>query len=143
MCTIRQRCEKMLLLSLTAMQVYKADSITENLATFDHFFLCNRLFLLNLAAIYTTGFECPDNDSIIPELRYMLSGVSEIYTAYNNSFLQHPLPKEYLALYEKLEGFVNNQPASIRQFDHFDAYQGLYQSPVCAFNQQIYQELQR
>jgi cytochrome c peroxidase len=43
----------------TASETYLTDSITAQLNDYHHFFLCNRLHLLNLAAIYTTGFECP------------------------------------------------------------------------------------
>ena len=55
--------------SLVAIQTFEADSITTQLDTYHHFFLANRLYLLNLATIYTTGFECPDTANIIPELR--------------------------------------------------------------------------
>jgi cytochrome c peroxidase len=47
-------------MSVKAMDTYTADSITRVLNTPEHFYYANRLFLLNLAAIYTTGFECPD-----------------------------------------------------------------------------------
>jgi cytochrome c peroxidase len=73
--------KNLILPSIKVIEVYRADSVTKNLNTFDHFFLANRLFLLNLAAIYTTGFECPNNDSIIPELRAMINDVADINTA--------------------------------------------------------------
>ncbi len=57
---------------ISAIETYKADSVSNHILTFDHFYLCNRLFLLNLASIYTTGFECPDTNNIIPELKLML-----------------------------------------------------------------------
>src|SRR5690606_7042708 len=44
-------------LSIDGIATFEADSITSNLGKADHFFLANRLYLLNLAAIYTTGFE--------------------------------------------------------------------------------------
>ena len=69
-----------------AINTFEADSITSQLNTFSHFFLANRLFLLNLAAIYTTGFECPDTNHVIPELHSMLEGTKEIYNGYNQSF---------------------------------------------------------
>ena len=46
--------------SINATETFGADSITSELKTYQHFYLCNRLFLLNLSSIYTTGFECPD-----------------------------------------------------------------------------------
>ena len=76
-------------ISSDALTTFRQDSITGQLDTAANFFLCNRLYLLNLAAIYTTGFECPNNDNIIPELRSMLSGVKDIYTVFNQTF---PLP---------------------------------------------------
>src|ERR1700676_3814486 len=42
--------------SQEAIKTFEADSITSQLNSNSHFFLANRLFLLNLAAIYTTGF---------------------------------------------------------------------------------------
>ncbi len=69
--------------SIDASRTYVADSITNELKTHHHFFLANRLFLLNLAAIYTTGFECPDTSRIIPELRSMMKDVTGIYTSYS------------------------------------------------------------
>jgi len=61
-----------------ALNVFRADSITSFFQRPDHFFFANRLFLLNLAAIYTTGFECPDSARVIPELCYMLRAVNGI-----------------------------------------------------------------
>ena len=72
--------------SIIASETYTADSITGQLRSHQHFYLCNRLFLLNLAAIYTTGFECPDTASIIPELINMLKQTKQLYTSYNKSF---------------------------------------------------------
>src|ERR1700681_3061727 len=74
-----------------AIKTFEADSITGQLNSYSHFFLANRLFLLNLAAIYTTGFECPDSNHIIPELRSMLKGTKDIYLYYNRSFPETPL----------------------------------------------------
>jgi cytochrome c peroxidase len=83
-------------LSAEATKRYATDSIKNVLKSHHHFYLCNRLLLLNLAAIYTTGFECPDVNLIVPELRSMLRDVSEIYQAYNKSFPDYPLTSEYL-----------------------------------------------
>lgn len=105
--------------AVQAMEVYEADSIVVHIKEFHHFFLCNRLFLLNLAAIYTTGFECPDTEKIIPELRLMLNEVSEIYTSFNQSFSETPLDEKYLNLYKNMTAFVNAQPEDYEKFDHF------------------------
>src|SRR5690606_21123046 len=58
--------------SIDSLQVFKSDSVTALLKEPDHFFYANRLFLLNLSGIYTTGYECPDTGRIIPELGLML-----------------------------------------------------------------------
>jgi cytochrome c peroxidase len=50
--------------SVEALNTFKADSITTQLDSYHHFFLANRLFLLNLAALYNTGFECPSRTAI-------------------------------------------------------------------------------
>jgi cytochrome c peroxidase len=128
--------EQLVRLSVTALNTFKADSITRQLDTFDHFFLCNRLYLLNLAAIYTTGFECPDYKNIIPELRGMLQSVKQIYTGYNQSFPATPLTNDYLALYDKTIDFVNLQPADFARFDHFDFIKN-YINPLFAINQEL------
>jgi len=120
--------------AIQELQVYRTDSITRYLNTFDHFFLANRLYLLNLAAIYTTGFECPNNDSIIPELRDMINGVSEIYKAYNFSYPAQPLTAAYMALYASLQSFVNSQPTDFTQFDNYTFIRD-FVNPLFAINQ--------
>jgi cytochrome c peroxidase len=137
--TDKESLKKVILPSVAVMSVYKADSTTANLITFDHFFLCNRLFLLNLAAIYTTGFECPNNDSIIPELRAMLVGAGDIYASYNNSFAQYPLREEYLETFSNLRKFVDSQPTDIQQFDHYTFIRD-YVNPLFALNQEYIRE---
>lgn len=122
--------------AINATHVFLADSITKNLKTDDHFFLCNRLFILNMGAIYTTGFECPDTSRIIPELKHMMAAVNVIYSAYNESFSSTPLPAEYLQLYNKALDFVNAQPADYSRFDHFTFIKD-YVSPLYTKNQQL------
>jgi cytochrome c peroxidase len=125
--------------SIETLNTFLADSITGQLNKPDHFFLCNRLYLLNLAAIYTTGFECPHTGNIIPELRTMLAAVRKIYDAYNGSFPGSTLGKEYLALYDKMGSFVNGQPASFAAFDHFSFIKD-YVNPLFALNQSYIQQ---
>lgn len=125
--------------SLHAIDVYKADTVVNPLKTPDHFFLCNRLYLLNLAAIYTTGFECPDPTQVIPELRLMMHDVKDIYTMYNGSFPEKPLPAAYLDLYEKALAFVNAQDSDINKFNHYDFIRE-FVNPLFALNQQYIQE---
>ena len=122
--------------SLAATKTFQADSITGQLDTFDHFFLANRLYLLNLAAIYTTSFECPNNSNIIPELRVMLNGVKDIYSSYNISFPSTPITNEYLSLYNKMILFVIAQPSDHTLFDHYTFIKD-YLNPLFAINQKL------
>jgi cytochrome c peroxidase len=123
-------------ISATALNTFRADSITLQLDTPGHFFLCNRLFLLNLAAIYTTGFECPENKNVIPELRSMVTDVKSIYSAFNQSFPATPLTVDYLELYEKTIDFVNHQSGDFEQFDHYSFIKN-FVNPLFAINQQL------
>src|SRR5688500_13984332 len=105
--------------TIQATQIYSADSITSQLKDHHHFYLCNRLFLLNLAAIYSTGFECPDPERIIPELRFMLTEVYSTYLSFNQSFPTTALPANYIDLYKNTISFVNKQSSGHEKFDHF------------------------
>lgn len=122
--------------SIRATDVYHADSITKHLNTYHHFYLCNRLYLLNLAAIYTTGFECPDTEQVLPELLSMLKDVQGIYAAYNKSFPATSIHAEYMDLYKKTIEFVTSQSKDINSFDHFTFIQQ-YVNPLYALNQKM------
>ena len=121
---------------MVALQTFEADSITSQLDTYHHFFLANRLYLLNLAAIYTTGFECPDTGDIIPELRMMLSSVKKIYDNFDSNFPQTALSKEYLDLYDQFTAFVNHQSPDFSLFDHFSLIKD-FVNPLFRLNQQF------
>jgi cytochrome c peroxidase len=122
--------------SLLATDVYTADSTTTELNSYHHFFLCNRLFLLNLAALYTTGFECPSTERIIPELKVLLGSVQHIYGAYNKTYATTPLTTEYLQRYSEMIAFVNKQPEDHTLFDHYTFIKN-YVNPLYAINQQM------
>lgn len=122
--------------SINTLPAYMADSITSQLQTHHHFFLANRLFILNLAAIYTTGFECPDTARIIPELKLMLAEVHQIYAAFNGNFPKTELSQEYLTLYTGAMAFVNSQPANYTGFDHFTFIKE-FVNPLFKLNQQF------
>lgn len=124
--------------SQDALDIYAADSITSQLASYHIFYLCNRLYLLNLAAIYTTGFDCPDGDAVIPELRSMIDDVAGIYSAFNESFPTRALPQEYLARYDAARTFVRAQPDDYTAFNHF-AFIKDYVNPLYRLNQQAMQ----
>lgn len=133
--------EKSLLLeyirsSIIATETYETDGITKNLKSPDAFFLCNRLYLLNLATIYSTGFECPNTKKIIPELEQMLADVNQIYAAYNQSFSEKTLDSNYQELYNQTINFVKNQPKDYTQFDHFTFIKD-YINPLFKLNQQF------
>ena len=121
------------------IDVYLADSITAQLNSHHHFYLANRLFLLNLAAIYSTGFDCPDTKNIIPELRYMLKAVQDIYDVYDRDFPDKKLPDDYLVLYRKTIAFVNTQPVNPDEFDHF-AFISDFVNPLFGLNQRAIRE---
>lgn len=122
--------------SINALQSYRSDAVTDQLKAYHHFFLCNRLYLLNLAAIYTTGFECPDTSRIIPELRMMIADVEKTYRAFNESFPSKQFTQEYLNLYEGAIQFVNSQPTEFSLFDHFTFIKD-YINPLYKINQQL------
>jgi len=124
----------MVLASINALPTYTADSITNELKTYHHFFLCNRLYLLNLAAIYTTGFECPETAQVIPELKQMMKDVQYIYAAFNTSYPSTPLSNEYLELYQKTISFVSEQPSDYTKFDHYTFIKD-YINPLFGMNQ--------
>ncbi len=127
---------KLMQSSVSAIAIFKADSITSQLQNHHHFYLANRLYLLNLAAIYTTGFECPDTTKIVPELRTMLADVQHIYQNFNENFSSTKLSDEYLSLYSSMTAFVNKQPDSYSTFDHFTFIRD-YVNPLFSLNQQF------
>lgn len=127
---------KLIQSSVEATKVYNEDSIIVHLKTFDHFYLCNRLFLLNLATIYTTGFECPDPARIVPELRSMLGNAYIIYQSFNESFNTQQLSADYMNLYKQTVLFANKEPDAHEQFDHFSFIKD-YVNPLFALNQQL------
>jgi len=125
--------------SCNAMQVYSADSITSQLKDHHHFFLCNRLYLLNLATIYTTGFECSQPENVIPELKSMMFSVNKMYAIFNKSFPNTPISDKYLDLYDKTIKFISCQPTDPEKFDHFTFLKN-YVNPLFAINQQLIKE---
>ena len=122
--------------SQEAIRTFEADSITRQLNSYDHFFLANRLFLLNLSAIYTTGFECPDTSHVIPELKSMLRGTREIYLSYNRSFPATPLSTEYLERFDKMMAFVKSQGNGFSSFDQYSFIRE-HVNPLFALNQRF------
>ncbi len=122
--------------AMQAVNTYKADSVTKFLDTYHHFYLCNRLYLLNLATIYTTGFENPNTKTIIPELLALLQSTNKIYEAYNQSFESTALSPEYLSLYSQAILFVKNKEKDYTTFDHFTFIKN-YVNPLFSLNQAL------
>ena len=122
--------------TLPATDVFLHDSISRNLNSYHHFFLANRLFILNLAAIYTTGFECPDPDNVIPELLYMLTSVRDLYKAFDQNFPSYKINNNYISLFEKTIAFVQEQPGDISRFDHFSFLQNFI-NPLYRLNAEM------
>ncbi|MBX7181807.1 MAG: cytochrome C peroxidase [Bacteroidia bacterium] len=103
-----------------ALDVFESDSIQTQMKDPGVFYFCNRLFLLNLASIYTTGFECPDTSMVIMELKNMLPGVGNIYKVYNQCYPSTSLSQDYLNLYEQAISFLQKQPdTAFYTFNHF------------------------
>lgn len=122
--------------SQRATNVYLQDSITKNIKTFDHFYFCNRLYLLNLASIYTTGFECPDTNNVIPELKLMLTSIKQLYQNYNESFPAQSLSNEYLNVYQSCIEFTNKQDDRYSHFNHFQFIRD-YVNPLFQINHKL------
>src|SRR5687767_13973816 len=122
--------------SIAATETFSADSITNEFKSHHSFYLCNRLFLLNLAAIYTTGFECPDTAQIIPELRLMMEDVAKTYQSFNESFSNTSVPESYLKLYQEAIRFVAQEPTDYSLFNHFNFIKD-YINPLFLLNQKL------
>ncbi len=105
--------------SIAATQSFYADSNTRQILRPEHFFFANRLYILNLAAIYTSGFECPDKAYLVTELRDMMHAVQRIYDWHDESFAGSPLSVAYRDAYAKTLQFADEQSDDYEQFDHF------------------------
>ena len=129
----------MLSVARTAMNAYHQDSITRFLNSPDHFILANRLHLLNMATIYTTGFECPNQELIIPELLAMMRFQMDVYEAFNKSFPAQAYTHNYLDKYGHAIAFVEAQVADPLQFDHYKFIHE-FVNPLFALNQKHIRE---
>lgn len=104
---------------LESSKLFLQDSVTVQFNIPDHFYFANRLFLLNLSAIYTTGFECPDPNAVIPELKFMLASMPEVYAFYNQAYPSLRFPETYRNLFSEMIEFVRTQSSNLNTFDHF------------------------
>lgn len=104
---------------INALELYLSDSLLHAIEQPHHFYFANRLFLLNLASIYSTGFECPDANQIVPELRTMIRENAKRYTIYNSNFPKFEFSDAYLTHYNRLIEFMAEQSNAHNEFDHY------------------------
>ena len=119
-----------------ACNTFLADSITKFLEKPAPFFFCNRLFLLNLATIYTTGFECPNSENALSELLAMLESVKEINNTFEDTYPNYFLQPTYKKLFDEMIDFVKYQPKTTSEFNHF-LFIKKYVNPLFGMNQQM------
>ncbi|MBK8405803.1 MAG: cytochrome C peroxidase [Saprospiraceae bacterium] len=120
--------------ALASIPAFLTDSMIAELNNPANFYFANRLFLLNLTAIYTTGFECPDSAHIIVELKHLLNETAKIYNSFNLSYPKYSISKNYLNLYSSLLGFVEHQTSGFSNFNHYTFIKD-YVNPLFGFNQ--------
>ncbi|MBK9271560.1 MAG: cytochrome C peroxidase [Saprospiraceae bacterium] len=125
--------------ALKTCDVFWHDSIRVFLRTPDAFFYAQRLFLLNLAAIYTTGFECPDTSRIIPELKILCNSVAEIHEAHNVSFPEFSLTDSFNLVYRSMLVWLSQQSDVWSKFSHFMFIRD-YVEPLFGLNQRMIQK---
>ncbi len=127
--------KQLLRLATDGLKAFHADTNALQLMEPSHLYFANRLFLLNLGSIYTTGFECPSSERILPELLHMLNKTRDIYVAFNLNYPEWAIPQEYLNHYYKLLFFVNSNLGDYHSFDHFKLIKD-YLTPLYRMNAQ-------
>jgi cytochrome c peroxidase len=105
----KQKLKDYLQLALKGIANFKRDSfvLTQPKPWVGHY--SNRLFLLNLATIYTTGFENPYVALILPELFQSLVKQQEYYVVFNKKFPQQCFTAQYLTLFQQAIQYVASQ----------------------------------
>ncbi|MEO6189268.1 MAG: cytochrome c peroxidase [Saprospiraceae bacterium] len=122
--------------SILATRKYLSDSLMNEISKPENFILANRHFLLNLASIYTTGFECPDRELVIYELSHMLKSTLTIYNAFNISYPEYHISENYIKLFQETINFVRNSRMNFENFNHFE-FIGRYTNPLFKLNQEF------
>lgn len=120
----------------SAIKHFEPDSMKRLFSQPEHFYFCNRLFLLNAATIYTTGFECPDTTAVIPELKDMLQSVRNITLAFNVTFPEHATGEEYVHALDALNGHLEAESEVFALFNQYH-YLRTYINPLYALNAEI------
>jgi len=122
--------------SAKTCDVFWHDSIRIFLRTPDAFFYAQRLFLLNLSAIYTTGFECPDTSRIVPELKQMCEAVLEMQLVHDESFPEFKLSDSFMNRYREMLLYLRSQSDVWSEFSHFHFIRE-YVDPLFGMNQEM------
>jgi cytochrome c peroxidase len=104
---------------LSALNSFSSDSIKAQINNPECFYFSNRLFLLNLAAIYTTGFECPNQEQILPELAAMLKANRVKYALFNTQYPDLRVLPDYLQIVDACIDFIDKQTHAYDEFDHY------------------------
>src|SRR5574343_184473 len=126
--------KKYLALIPEGLSHFRTDSVEHILNRPDHFAYCNRLFILNLSTIYTTGFECPDETRILPELDHMMHQVEKITKVYNATYTDMAYSESYLSLLKTTRDFVKlSVDSAYSKFDHF-GFVSNYTNPLYGLN---------
>ncbi|MFN8281374.1 MAG: cytochrome c peroxidase [Saprospiraceae bacterium] len=112
------------------------DSVMAEVLKPGSIYFANRLFLLNLAALYTTHFECPDTGIVIPELKEMVHHVLPIYMAHNAEIDQYPLSENYLDLFNNMTTWLDRQADGFEIFDRFTFIRN-FVDPLFGENQRL------
>jgi cytochrome c peroxidase len=114
-----QTVKKLLVPIINEINKLQSDSVKNCVHQPANFYKANRLYLLNLASIYSTGFECNAKQEIIPELLLLMESNQEIYTTYNQSYADAKLTEDFLKLHIEAIQFVKSSSKDYQQFNHY------------------------
>lgn len=118
------------------IKVFFKDSVMAEVRKPGSVYFANRLFLLNLAALYTTHFECPDTAMVVPELKEMVHQVFPIYLANNAENDEFPISASYFALFHNMTTWLDRQADGFELFDRFTFIRN-YVDPLFSENQRL------
>ena len=105
--------------AIDSLSAFQHPNVVDQVSQPQNMYFANRLHLLNLATIYSTGFECPNTDLAIHEIVETLKAGLEDYKLYNTQHPEYKTSSEYIFLYTKMIDYVESQPKKIEHFDHF------------------------
>jgi cytochrome c peroxidase len=114
-----EKTKQLLLPIISELNKLQTDSVKKCIQQPSNFYKANRLYLLNLASIYSTGFECNIKTEIIPELLVLMESTQKIYTTYNQSYPDSKLSNEFLKLHLEAIQFVKSSSKDYQQFNHY------------------------